>query len=100
MGSPPAHEGDFVTEEGRMFMCLIMTAEGWQQLGNGKICSNHNRLEGVYRPPNITLVLAELAARADRFNAANSIGNLVEKAHHFRGDHFLEPIFGAFGEKL
>jgi hypothetical protein len=23
-------------------MCLIMTEDGWQQLGNGRVCSNHN----------------------------------------------------------
>jgi len=25
---------------------------------------------------------------------------MLEKQHHFRGDHFNEPLFGAFGEKL
>lgn len=81
-------------------MCLIMTAEGWQQLGNGKVCSNHNKLEGVYRPEPIETVLQQLEGRRQRFLAANGIQNMMDKQHYFSGDHFNEPLVGAFGEKL
>lgn len=80
-------------------MCLIMTEEGWQQLGNGKVCSNHNKLEGVYRPQPIGLVLQQLESRRLRFLAANE-KSILEKQQHFSGHNFLEPLYGAFGEKL
>jgi hypothetical protein len=64
------------------------------------MCSNHNDVEGCYTPEDIEAVHVEMSARADRFNTANCIQNMMEKMHHFRGDHFPEPIYGAFGEEL
>jgi len=77
----------------------IMTEErGWRPFA--KVCSNSNDLHGVYMPQTTEAVRQEIADRLPRFLAANAIGNRIDKEHFFRGDSFIEPIFGAFGEKL
>lgn len=76
----------------------IKTAQGWRPFA--KACENSNDLQGVYMPTPIEEARAWNSERADRFNVANSIGNKMEKMHHFRGDHFPEPLYGAFGETL
>lgn len=82
-------------------MYYIMTDRGWQPwVASYKVCDNHNKLEGVYRPEPLEEVRKKLKPRLERFLAANGIQNRMEKEHFFRGDSFIEPIFGAFGEKL
>lgn len=75
-------------------MCLIMTEDGWQNLGDGKVCSNHNKLEGVYRPMQIEDAQTELSLRAHAFC------KLVEEGDIPAIKAFNPPLFGAFGEKL
>ena len=82
-------------------MLYIMTERGWQPwLPSYRVCDNHNKLEGVYRPDNRDELPVKMKGRIARFLEANGIGNMLEKQHHFRGDHFNEPIYGAYGEKL
>lgn len=73
----------------------IMTAVGWRPLTPR--CVNHNKLEGVFRPVPLEQAQAENSARADRFAVA--LAN-DQYGRSFRGDHFAEPISGAFGDKL
>lgn len=62
-------------------------------------CSNSNDLQGVYRPAHISEARRQIAERLERFLAANALGSMDKQAH-FRGDNYIEPIYGAFGEKL
>lgn len=81
-------------------MCLIMTEDGWQQLGNGKVCSNHNKLEGVFRPTTIEDAQTSNSLRAHAYESDVRMylnGNL-RKEELFRA--FDTPVYGAFGEKL
>lgn len=79
----------------------IKTEQGWRPLIiSFAPCPNSNDLKGVYRPDNRDDLPKQLEGRLARFLRANNIGNMLDKQHHFRGDHFNEPIFGAFGEKL
>lgn len=79
----------------------IKTEKGWRPLViSFAPCSNSNDLQGVYRPEPIEKVRVQLRSRMERFLTANNLGNMLDKQHYFRGDHFIEPLFGAFGEKL
>lgn len=79
-------------------MCLVKTEfRGWVQLGEGKVCSNSNALEGVYRPSDIEVVRRQLSSRSDRFIFALEDD---QYGGSFRGRDFNEPLNGAFGEKL
>jgi len=79
----------------------IKTADGWKVwLAAYKVCDNHNKLEGVYRNPQIEDVQQELDVRIDLFLAANGVQSMAEKQSHFRGNSFILPLHGAFGEKL
>lgn len=75
-------------------MCLIMTEDGWQQLGRGKVCSNHNKLEGVYRPSSPEQLKRELDAHANAFCKVLEAGSIMEIKN------FRHPLYGAFGERL
>jgi len=78
----------------------IKTADGWKPLViSFAPCSNSNDLQGVYRPEPIEAVRAQYASRLTRFIRANGL-SMMEKQAHFRGHSFIEPIYGAFGEKL
>jgi len=80
---------------------MIKTAAGWRPfLALNVPCPNSNDLQGVYRPEPIEVVQKKYESRLTRFLAANGIQNRMEKMHYFRGDSFIEPIHGAFGEKL
>lgn len=82
-------------------MLYIMTAEGWKPWVASCIpCPNSNKLEGVFRPEPIEQFRKKYASRLERFLEANAIGNLLDKQHYFNGDSFIEPMYGAFGEKL
>lgn len=82
-------------------MCMIKTQfRGWVQLGDGKVCSNANDVQGVFCPENIEDVRERVGSRVDRFLQANSIGNNLAKQEFFSGDSFNEPLFGAYGERL
>lgn len=74
----------------------IKTEDGWQPLQ--VVCSNHNKLEGVYRPTPLDRILLELTGRRDRWSAAMQFEDT--RRNQFSGDHFNEPLFGAFGEEL
>lgn len=79
-------------------MCMIKTRfRGWVQLGDGKVCSNSNAIEGVYRPGDINVVRRQLSSRADRF--IDALEN-DQYGGSFRGRAFAEPLNGAFGESL
>jgi len=41
-----------------------------------------------------------MRTRAERFCRALHEFHPVHNAGEFRGDHLVEPLFGAFGEKL
>lgn len=56
--------------------------------------------EGIYRPEDYDEMKAKMIGRVSRFLSANAIGNMMAKQEFFSNDHFREPIFGAFGEKL
>lgn len=75
----------------------IMTERGWRPFA--KACENSNNLEGVYHPQTIEAARAWNSSRADRFLTANALSSM-DKQQFFRGDHFIEPLYGAFGEKL
>lgn len=75
----------------------IMTINGWRPLHVP--CTNTNQLEGVYRPEVIDEVRKKMPSRLERFLEANA-KSIMEKQQHFRGHHFIEPLYGAFGEKL
>jgi hypothetical protein len=82
-------------------MLYIMTANGWQLwLPTCVPCSNSNDLQGVYRGERLAVVQSKLQPRIDAF--CRALGNFhpVNHAHEFRGDHYIEPLFGAYGEKL
>ena len=82
-------------------MFYIKTAEGWKPwAASYKVCDNHNDLQGVFTNTSVKQVQSEMSVRSDRFLDANSIQSMIEKQRYFRGDHFIEPLFGAFGEKL
>ncbi len=82
-------------------MLHIKTAEGWKPwLPSYRVCSNSNKLEGVYRPENIDVVRVKMVSRIERFLAANAVGNNLDKQQYFSGDSFNEPMYGAYGEKL
>jgi len=53
--------------------------------------------EGIYRPEPIEKVRAELAARAERFIHALDTD---QYGSSFRGNEFIEPLFGPYGNKL
>ena len=79
----------------------IKTAEGWREIP--KECPNSNQLEGVYRPMPQDMMHFLLQQRCDRFCAALSSeapGSTCGDPTQFRATEFIEPIFGAFGEKL
>jgi len=76
-------------------MCLIMTAEGWQNLGDGKVCSNHNDLQGVYRPVSLETARSEAQIRVDQFCRVVEDGNITA-IKNFNGHR----LYGAFGEAL
>lgn len=79
----------------------IKTEDGWKPLWiSFAPCSNSNDLQGVYRPEPVEVVQQKLQPRIARFLAANGLGSMLEKQQYFRGDHFIEPLFGAFGEKI
>lgn len=81
-------------------MYYIKTENGWAPwLASHKVCDNHNKLEGVYRPEDIEVVRAKLKPRIERFLAANGL-SMMAKQEFFRGHSFIEPLYGAFGEKL
>lgn len=81
-------------------MCLIMTTEGWQQLGNGKVCSNHNTLEGVFRPTSLEDAqnTNDLRGHAYESDVRMYLAGDLPKEQLFRA--FDAPMYGAFGEKL
>lgn len=81
-------------------MLYIKTAEGWKPwLASYKVCSNSNKLEGVYRPEPIEEVRVKLKSRLARWSYEMNNGNTLMNPA-FSGDSFKEPLFGAFGEKL
>ncbi len=73
----------------------IMTEDGWRLIET--YCDNSNDLRGVFRVTTVEKVQKELDPRIDRFLDAND-GQAINRA--FRGTHFVEPLFGAFGERL
>jgi hypothetical protein len=75
----------------------IKTRQGWRPFS--KACVNSNDLQGVYSPVTLEQAQMSNSLRADRFLVANGLGTMDKQAY-FRGDHFIEPIYGAFGEKL
>jgi len=81
-------------------MSLIMTTEGWKQLGDGKVCTNSNFLQGVFRPQDQEDVQYETNGRAYEYadDVARYIAGNLPKEEIFRA--FDGPIYGAFGEKL
>ena len=76
----------------------IKTVDGWRELP--LVCPNSNTLEGVYRPTNPDILGYVMRTRAERFCRALHEFHPVHNAGEFRGDHLVEPLFGAFGEKL
>lgn len=76
----------------------IMTALGWREFH--KECPNSNKIEGAYRPGNPEIGALVMAGRTERFCHALADFHPVHNASQFRGDHFIEPLYGAFGEKL
>ena len=75
---------------------VIKTDRGWMPFhALNAPCSNSNDLKGVYRPENIEKVRAALSSRADRFAFV-----LEDEQTGDRCGIFVEPIYGAFGEKL
>lgn len=82
-------------------MLYIMTSNGWKPwLPTCVPCSNSNNLQGVYRGEALSVVQEKLKPRIDRFLTALDNFHPVNHGHEFRGDHFIEPLFGAYGEKL
>lgn len=81
-------------------MCLIMTEEGWRNLSDGLVCSNHNRLEGVFNPPTVEEAQAETGFRISQYirDVKAHIDGDLPKEQIFRS--FAAPIHGAFGERL
>lgn len=78
----------------------IKTEHGWRPLAiSFAPCSNSNDLQGVYRPEDIEAVRARMPSRIERFCRANGL-SMMDKQAYFRGHSFIEPIYGAFGEKL
>jgi len=77
-------------------MYMIMTDRGWRPFhALNKACPNSNDLKGVYRPENVERVRAAMSSRADRFAFV-----LDNEQTGSRCGEFVEPMFGAFGEKL
>jgi hypothetical protein len=81
-------------------MYMIMTDRGWRPFHalNERVCVNSNDLQGVYRPATLEQAIASNATRADRWIEA--MQHKATRMSQFSGDHFMEPIKGAFGEKL
>jgi len=73
----------------------IKTERGWRPFS--KACCNSNDLQGVYTNTPIEQAQAENALRADRFAYCLDKDQFGQS---FRGDHFIEPLYGAYGEKL
>lgn len=69
-------------------MCLIMTANGWRTLSDGKVCDNAGRLQGVYRPMSQQMARAICLVRANHFY------------DHVSDRQAFDPIRGAFGEVI
>jgi hypothetical protein len=76
----------------------IKTADGWREFP--LVCPNSNKLEGVYRPTSPKILAFVMDVRVERFCAALHAYHPVHNAGDFRGDHFVEPLTGAFVEKL
>lgn len=70
-----------------------------REVGNIPGCVMAPR-EGIHRSEDLDTIQRKLHWRAERFLKANGVGNLMEKQHYFRGDHFNEELLGAYGEKL
>lgn len=82
-------------------MLFIKTADGWKPwLPTCVPCPNSNDLQGVFQSEPIEKVQQELEPRISRFVFANGVGNMIEKQQYFRGDAFIVPLYGAYGEKL
>ena len=80
-------------------MYMIMTDRGWRPFHElNKPCPNSNDLKGVYRPGDITVNRGLLAKRFERWAA--DLQYEETRRNKFSGDHYNEPLFGAFGEKL
>ena len=81
-------------------MCLIMTTSGWRNISDGKVCSNQDELEGVFRPSSMYMARAISGQRANGY--AQAVDNWVKgylPYEHIR-DAWNTTIHGAFGEEL
>lgn len=82
-------------------MLYIMTARGWQLWVPSCIpCPNSNDLKGVFTSTPLKEVQRKMSDRTDRFCSELDNFHPVTNAGAFRGHEFVEPLVGAFGEKL
>lgn len=78
---------------------VIMTDRGWRPFHElNKPCPNSNELQGVHRSEGVEKTRGLLARRFERWKADMEFEET--RRNKFSGDHYNEPLFGAFGERL